>query len=165
MALIITKDIARANADRLLTRVKPSGDGCWLWQGAKQTTGYGHLSVSHNGRKYQVSAHRFSYVLHHDEIPPGMVIMHKCDRPSCVNPTHLLVGTQAENLADMVRKGRMGTAPGMLHPFAKITDDDVRAIRRLAAAGVSQRELGRRFGIHNTVVCRIVRRERWTHVA
>lgn len=77
--------------------------GCWLWIGAVDPHGYGVLSVRNKIR----FAHRASWEAHRGIIPSGMVVMHKCDNPPCVNPAHLAVGTQDENMADMARKGRV----------------------------------------------------------
>ena len=75
--------------------------GCWLWAGRMSGNGYGQAS----GRRGK-PAHRLSYESRHGPIPPGMVIMHRCDTPLCVNPAHLRVGTQADNVRDMYIKGR-----------------------------------------------------------
>jgi DNA-binding Xre family transcriptional regulator len=74
------------------------GDGCWLWTGAKDGCGYGRYGND--------AAHRFSFALHKHEIEPGLCVMHTCDEPSCVNPDHLTLGTQADNMRDMASKGR-----------------------------------------------------------
>ena len=78
-------------------------DACHLWTAQLDKDGYGQFSVSY-GKKYQ--SHRLAYELYVGPIPAGKVVMHICDRPRCVNPDHLRVGTQAENMADMKAKGR-----------------------------------------------------------
>jgi hypothetical protein len=84
--------------------VQRSADNvCWLWTGARNDNGYGHLYAE--GR--MVYAHRLSWELHNGaEVSPDLEVMHACDNPPCVNPGHLSVGTQADNMADMIRKGR-----------------------------------------------------------
>jgi len=79
-------------------------DNCWNWVGAKNRFGYGIL---HQGNKTQ-QAHRFIYGYLRGPIKPGLVVMHSCDNPPCVNPSHLSVGTIRENALDALRKGRLG---------------------------------------------------------
>lgn len=86
---------------RFWSRVR-KGSACWEWVGARHTGGYGAISV--NG--HQERAHRVSWMIHHGEIPDGLWVLHRCDNPPCVNPAHLFVGSDADNLSDAIAKGR-----------------------------------------------------------
>ena len=86
-------------------------EGCWLWEGHCSSDGYGSFRVK--GR--ETLTHRFSYLLHKGPIPKGMLVLHSCDRPACVNPAHLFVGTQKDNMQDMLAKGRATRPSGPLH--------------------------------------------------
>jgi len=88
---------------RFLNKIRYARSGCWIWTGAPCTKGkYGHLNI---GGKYK-RAHRIAYELFIGPIPKKLHVLHNCDTPLCVNPDHLFVGTQYENLADMTNKGR-----------------------------------------------------------
>ena len=75
---------------------------CWEWQGSKNNDGYGHFKI-HGGH---ITASRIAYQLINGDIPDGLQVLHKCDNPSCVNPSHLFVGTVQDNMNDMIMKGR-----------------------------------------------------------
>lgn len=79
----------------------PNGD-CWLWTGCKLPKGYGQIGIAN----VPALAHRVSYELANGPIPEGLHVLHACDNPSCVNPTHLLAGTPKDNMQDMISKGR-----------------------------------------------------------
>jgi HNH endonuclease len=90
---------------RIMTKVEKRGR-CWVWTGKWVSSGgYGIVGIGHRGRT-RVYVHRYAYERHHGPIPLGMLVLHTCDSRRCVNPRHLRLGTQQQNLADMVAKGR-----------------------------------------------------------
>lgn len=128
--------------------------GCWIWQGSKRHNGYGQ--VFYNGRPER--SHRVSWIMHHGPIPSGKWVLHRCDNRSCVNPAHLFLGTAADNTADMLRKKRHRSSPkrGEQNNFAKLSDAQVRALRRMyvprknrksGKTYLSGKEVSKRFGI------------------
>jgi hypothetical protein len=130
--------------------------GCWIWQRARSVHGYGAVGV---GLKVW-RAHRVAYEAWVGPIPQGMAVLHACDNPPCINPDHLVVGTKAQNSADMVRKGR--SASGERHSQATLTTAQVHEIRRLWGQGrLSQVEIGRRFGVRGSTISRILSGKRW----
>jgi len=144
--------------ERLMTRVITVESGCWEWTACRNNHGYGMLLG--NGRSL-VLAHRASYEIHVGPIGNGIQVLHVCDNPACVNPEHLRLGTTRDNMRDMVSKGR--STRGERCPYAKLTSDDVVAIR--AAHGVKRRELSRRYGVSETLVTLLRQGKRWTHIA
>ena len=108
------------------SRYTIEGD-CWLWLKHKTTSRYGGFR--------NLRANRASYIIHNGPIPDGMYVCHTCDIPHCVNPSHLFLGTQFDNMRDMVAKGRNVNLKGEAHGRAKVTEDDVRDIREKCAAG------------------------------
>lgn len=135
---------------------------CWLWKGAVNWTagGYGKIPTSRKaGRRRFLSAHRVAWELQVGEIPHGFCVLHRCDTPLCVNPDHLFLGTQTDNVMDMLKKGRQRT-----NPVRKLTVEQVRQIRALKAEGVSDHELARRFGVVPGNIWNIVARKSWKSI-
>lgn len=130
--------------------------GCLLWTAVVNSGGYGHLKIA--GR--MVSAHRAAYEKAHGPIPTGLHVCHKCDVRSCINPEHLFLGTNADNIADMVAKARQRGAEGVRHWKAKLNPDTVRDIR--SATG-PQIEIATRFGVGQQTVSRIRSGRIWRH--
>ena len=139
---------------------KDAPNGCWLWMWGKNSKGYGYTGPMGKTR----GAHRVSYELYKGEIPHGMLVCHKCDNPSCVNPEHLFVGTQSDNIMDASSKGRLFIMRGSSHPGSKLTEKDVIEMRRLRSSGVMGKDLAARFGVCLRLVWQIVHREKWAHV-
>ena len=150
----------RDERERFLEKVSPEPNtGCWLWTSTKGTGGYGAFWFRRRTRL----APRVALLLFRNiDVPRGVSVCHHCDQPACVNPDHLFVGTALDNIRDMELKGRR--ARGTRIARAKLTDDDVREIRRRTAAGESQERVGRSFGIVQTAVSAIVHRKTWRHV-
>ncbi len=132
--------------------VEDANTECWLWTGSTHKLGYGRFTPSH---KKLITAHRFAYEYFNGEIPAGLCVCHKCDIRGCVNPEHLFLGTQADNLRDASNKGRLKGRP-------KITRDDAILIRKWhSAGGWTQRDLGAAFGLHQVTIGAIVRGVTW----
>ena len=133
-------------------------DTCWLWLAYTDGLGYGRFNSPVENK-----SHRQSYRMEIGPIPAGMVVMHSCDVRNCVNPAHLSVGTQADNVRDMAAKGRGrgGDVRGIKNPCAKLTPAKVAIIRDLANAGVVQRRLAEQFNVSPMTISRVVRMETW----
>lgn len=137
--------------------------GCWIWMGATNSVGYGYLSV--DGK--QQAAHRLSFELANGAIPSGMCIMHKCDVRPCVNPTHLIAGSQQENLRDMRSKNRgfvLTAMHGESNPKSKLTASDVTEIRRLRSEGLTTIDLSQLYDVSTTLISNICNRKLWKHL-
>lgn len=150
----------RPVADRFWEKVDKSGE-CWLWIGAKSSPWlYGNLLIS--GRKYRL-AHRISWELTYGSIPDGLCVLHHCDNPSCVRPSHLWLGTQLDNSKDCIAKGR--DRRGEQHPMAKLTEGQVIEIYRVHMdEGLSHRALASRFGVSPSCINDVLTGKNWAHV-
>lgn len=140
---------------RFLSKIKIEDTGCWIWT-ASTVGGYGCFLRN----KY---AHRFSYEYFYDVIPEGLCVLHHCDNHLCVNPEHLFLGTQEDNMRDMVEKGR--STFGEKHPKAKLTESDVVHIREMYDNGIyTQKEIAKKYEISKSSVSCIVRCVNWSHI-
>jgi len=151
----------RVRLDDILERAIPEpNSGCWLWERGTQSEGYGCWPV---GQRKYILAHRMAFIIANGNIPAGMKVCHRCDTPLCVNPAHLFLGTQAENMADMRLKGRGWTPSfkGEAHPGALLNEDIVRSIR---ADHRSHRAVAQELGISKTAVAEARSRKTWGHV-
>ena len=144
--------------DRFWEKVDRRGpDECWEWTAARMDNGYG--VVGRGGRSGMLLAHRASWMIHHGPIPEGMLVCHRCDVQPCVNPDHLFLGTQTDNLLDASRKGRMPR--GERHPHTTLIEPQVLEIYRRAQAGENQKVLAREFRVCQPTISHINTGKRW----
>lgn len=156
-------------------------DGCWPWPlSANVQTGYGQLSSSVDGKRTIAYAHRLSFSIFKSPIPDGFNICHTCDNRRCFNPAHLFAGTQKDNVADMIAKGRLPSRvglqagdrhwsrvkPELIHrgekrPQSPLCEDDVRFIRASSEKGIKLAEM---FNISASAISAIRHRKTWQHV-
>lgn len=128
---------------------------CWVWAGAAFGSGYGSISIDGSSEL----AHRVAWILAHGQIPDGLWVLHVCDNPLCVRPSHLFLGTPADNMADKVAKGRQARGASV---GAKLTAVDVMNIRRRhAAGGVTQASLSAEYGVY---VGHLITGRTWKHL-
>lgn len=142
-----------ADVTRFWDKVDKSG-GCWLWTACLSKTGYGVFSILN----YAFKAHRVSYALAKGE-PGEFNVNHSCDNPVCVNPSHLWVGTQQENVADAKTKGRH--PKGEEHLDHILTESQVLEILE---SNESQYALARKYGVSRTTIQAIIEGRNWKHV-
>ena len=150
--------------NRFWNRVnKSTGTECWLWTGTKTNCGYGVINVATK----MIYVHRFSYELAHDcSLTTDECVCHACDVRLCVNPAHLWIGTKADNLDDMRKKGRArnvgASQPGSTNPFAVLTESAVLEIRRRYFIDhENQKSIARSYGITQANVSLICTGKSW----
>ena len=142
--------------DRFWSKVKSgSSHQCWPWQSYVSPNGYGYISLG--PRKWRV--HRLAWVLSFGPIPGRLLVRHKCDNKICCNPSHLELGTHADNSRDCVERGQ--TRRGSDHHKAKLTAAQVGYIRAEHRAGTTQQDLAAMFGVAHQTIGSVVRRQNW----
>jgi len=163
--------------DKFNTKYKIDPEtNCWNWIGGTRIKkwGYGGFKV----KGFNWLAHRFSYYAYKGD-PGKLLVCHKCDNPKCVNPEHLFLGTQKDNVDDMMSKDRHGSGgnsgsglKGTDNPSVKLTEDNVLEIRRIGRIGTSGRggrggnteELAKQFGVSKVSIANILHRRTWKHI-
>jgi hypothetical protein len=132
---------------------------CWQWRGAPiKRGGYGVFTHRPSGM-IMVRAHRAAWMLMVGDIPTGLHVLHRCDNRLCVNPEHLFLGQQQDNMTDKVKKGRQNR--GTSHGLHKLSDEDVFTIRSSSERGS---RLAKRFGVSHSTICDIRARRSWAHI-
>jgi len=147
-------------------------DGCWLWKAAHCRDGYGLYSIKINGIGKQYKAHRFVKLIQGESIPPGYVVLHSCDNPGCVNPDHLRIGTVQENNLDKLAKNRQVGPKGQKNSKSKLTDQQVRDIKKRAQVGhrvgynngSNLKQLAKEYGTCIDTIRLIARNKTWRHI-
>lgn len=135
-------------------------DGCWEWTGGKNSDGYGHFHI----KRKSYRAHRISFELFVGPIPEGMYVCHSCDNRACVNPSHLFLGTQKDNVQDMYNKSRQSNkrAKGENNGQHKLTEQNIYQIREMIEQGYSQREIAKRFDVSHQQISDIKSGKIWS---
>lgn len=135
--------------------------GCWLWISGKDKDGYGHFVIE---KKIRMRAHRFSWILYQGEITNGLWVLHSCDTPSCVNPSHLWLGTPKENSNDRDRKGRFKSMIGNKARHRVLSEAKVSKIKIDLKKGESQNSIASKYGCAQSTICAINKRLIWSHI-
>ena len=135
--------------------------GCWDWKKKCKTDKYVRMNYCRNQPK--LSAHIYSWIIHNGQIPPGMLVCHKCDNGRCTNPEHLFLGSHRENVNDMIAKYRH--CHGESHGCSKLTSEQVKQIKELCKSNVSSVKIAKEFNVSKTSVLRIKNSVTWKHVS
>lgn len=149
--------IAKSELSRFVEKIAFGASDCWYWIGAKSSSGYGLTSISNENK-----AHRLAWKLFRGYITSGMNVLHKCDIRCCVNPDHLFIGTQDDNMKDCARKGRIKSPSlnGERNPMSKLNDEQVLTIRGMAKK-IPQSHIAKFFDVSKMTISRIVRMKSW----
>lgn len=148
--------------DRFEQYIFYSPDGCHYWIGADGTGGYGAFAFK--SRDFR-RAHRVSYTIYRGDIPDDKLVCHSCDNRKCVNPHHLFIGDQKDNVLDAHKKGRARViCRGEGHIDAKLNEQKVIDIRKRIANGERKADLAREFFVKQTTIHALVTRKSWKHV-
>lgn len=136
-------------------------NGCWLWTAGKDACGYGNFKIE----GVTVRAHRFAYRLEYGNIPVGMQVLHRCDTPACVRPSHLFLGTHTDNHADKISKGRQRGAVGERNSHAKLTLEQVQEIRKkYRGQNVSTATIAKIYGVSQVSISYILIGKTWSNL-
>ena len=140
---------------------------CWTWTGSADRRGYGQVRAAGRGSRL-LKAHRVAWAMANGPLAPEVLVLHRCDNPGCVRPSHLFEGTQKDNCQDARSKGRLvfQVSPELYRRGeqvhgAKLTASKVEEIRRLHGIGLTQAALAKRFGVSQQAVSSLVRGKTW----
>ena len=145
---------------RLAARTRTAKNGCHEYVGYHMKSGYG--LVAFQGRRWL--AHRLAYWAFNKNLPDGMCVLHKCDNPGCINPEHLRLGTQRDNMADMDAKGRRIVLHGSRRGRSKLVESDIPKIRERFTRGETHAAIAADYGVNRSIIGLIRIGRIWTHV-
>lgn len=138
--------------------IKNLETGCWEWNAYKDRDGYGVFQLN----QYPKQAHRVSWLFSNGEIPPNTLVCHKCDNPGCVNPEHLFLGTNSDNMQDMLSKNRSNYSRGEYVGTSKLEEAQVRYIK--SNKQYTGKDLAEEFGVSPALISMIRSNKCWKHV-
>ncbi len=148
----MTPTVDRSDKASIFWSHVKKGPGCWEWNGGRVGgRGYGYMGF---GKKSERGT-RVSWELHHGCIPDGIYVLHRCDNPKCVRPSHLFLGTQFDNMRDCVKKGRVRS---------KLSEADVVSIRRRVTKGETRSAIAREYGVSPSNICVLMQGKTWRHI-
>lgn len=152
-------------AERLMEHCIPTSTGCLEWQGCLNSAGYGTIGIGSrtDGTRKTMLVHRLSYILFVGLLSNDLSVLHHCDNPPCLRPEHLFKGTIAENVLDMMRKGRHNTLRGSQLGTSILTEEKVRKIKSLLVSHTTA-QLARMFKVSDTLIANIRYGRSWKHV-
>lgn len=132
---------------------------CWNWESSKNENGYGKFCINYKLYK----AHRVSYFIKYNKDPRNLLICHKCNNPSCVNPYHLFSGTHKENIEQAVSEGRSRIIKGSKNQLAKLQESEVIEIKKLKGL-INKHEVAKRFHVASATIYDIWADRTWSHI-
>lgn len=149
------------NLSILYTKCIKQPNGCWIWTAGKTSRGYGMMNYQ-NKKQY---AHRLSYQYSKGPITNGLHVCHSCDNPSCINPDHLWLGTNYDNILDKMKKGRAKTARrlGSQNHYAKLDEQQVKEIKSLLGK-ISHSKLAKQYNVSKSTINAISAKRNWSHI-
>lgn len=150
---------------RFWSKVRKIDGSCWEWIGGKNDEGYGKFTLDQNGGT--IPAHRYSYKLNVGSLPNDMLVCHHCDNPSCVNPTHLFLGTAEDNAIDKETKNRGNHPVGSECHLSKLTEKDVITIRGtipMEEIIIKAKDLAKTYNVAVSTIYDILFRKTWRHI-
>lgn len=144
--------------NRFNKNVRVVDGGCHEWTGNLSRYGYGRFGINYK----VLAAHRVSYEIHNGYLPDNLHVCHSCDNRRCVNPEHLFLGDDFDNMRDAAKKGRMSR--GESRPLSKFSDADIPEIRRRAMSGETHASLAKEFGASQPTISKIVTGKTYKHI-
>lgn len=135
-------------------------ESCWEWTASLDGSGYGWFSVSSR----MLRAHRVSWEIAFGEIPGRLQVLHRCDNRRCVNPNHLFLGTNSDNIADRMSKGRKSGASGSRNGRSKLSEQSVSEIKSQLEKGLTQADIAKAHGVSQSCISYIAIGQHWNAV-